>query len=200
MGHGGYQLRSGLALLIDAGFLSLEQRLERRPVSLQPRGLLANQGRATDEVSLNGLRAGVSAEYHRGDELTFTGRLGLGLFLGWAKDARSGTASTNERTDANGNHYAAESYSFDVSESPAARYLYVAPEARLGWRLAERFELSVGMRALVLVGLTQPTWRDENPVLPDDRLRVGLLTFGADTLAGRTLLVVSPGLGARFDF
>jgi hypothetical protein len=66
--------------------------------------------------------------------------------------------------------------------------------------MAERFELSVGLRALVLVGLAQPTWRDENPVLPDDRLRVGLLTFGADTLAGRTLLVVSPGLSARFDF
>ena len=162
--------------------------------------MAANAGTATDVVSVNGLRIGPSAEYHRGDALTLTGRLGLGIFLGWAKDVRSGTASTNERTDANGNHYAAESYSFDVAESPQARYLYVAPEFRLGWRFADRFELSAGVRALVLVGLTQPSWSDENPVLPDDSLRVGLLTFGGDTLAGRTLVVVSPGLGARFDF
>lgn len=200
IGHGGYQLRSGLALLLDAGFLSLKQRLEARKVSLQPQGLAANLGTATDDVTLSGLRVGPSAEYHSGDALTLTGRLGLGIFLGWAKDARSGAASTNERDDANGNHYAAESYGFDVTESPQARYLYVAPEFRLGFRFADRFELSAGVRALVLVGLTQPTWRDENPVLPDDSLRVGLLSFGEDTLTGRTLLVVSPGLGARFDF
>lgn len=200
MGHGGYQLRSGLALMLDAGFLSLKQRFESRKVSLQPRGLLANLGTATDDVSLNGLRIGPSAEYHRGDALALTARLGLGVFLGWARDERTGTATTNERDDINGNHYTAESYDFDVTESQQARYLYVAPEFRLGWRFADRFELSAGVRALVLVGLTQPSWRDENPVLPDDSLRVGLLTFGGDTLAGRTLVVVSPGLGARFDF
>jgi hypothetical protein len=200
IGHGGYQLRSGLALLLDAGFLSLTQRFESRHVSLQPQGLAANLGTASDDVTLNGLRVGPSAEYHSGEALTLTGRLGLGIFLAWAKDARSGTASTNERDDANGNHFAAESYDFDVTESPQARYLYVAPEFRVGFRVADRFELSAGLRALVLVGLTQPTWRDENPVLPDDSLRVGLLSFGADTLAGRTLLVMSPGLGARFDF
>lgn len=200
IGHAGYQLRSGLALLLDAGFLSLKQRIEARQVSLQPQGLAANLGTASDDVTLNGVRVGPAAEYHSGEALTLTGRLGLGIFLGWARDGRSGSASTNERDDANGNHYAAESYRFDVTESAQARYLYVAPEFRLGFRLADRLELSAGVRALVLVGLTQPRWRDENPVLPDESLRVGLLSFGEDTLAGPTFVVVSPGLGARFDF
>ncbi len=36
IGHGGYQLGSGLALLLDAGFLSLKQQLRQRDVSLHP--------------------------------------------------------------------------------------------------------------------------------------------------------------------
>jgi hypothetical protein len=201
MGHAGYQLGSGLALLLDAGFLSLKQQLKQREVSLYPQGLKANFGLATDDLSLQGLRVGPSAEYHRGESLTLTGRLGLGVFLGWAKDERSGSASTNERDDPNSNeHYLAQTYSFDASESPQARYLYVAPEFRLGWRFADRFELSAGVRALILVGLTEPVWADESPVFPGESFNVGPLRFGADTLAGRSLLVVSPGLGARFDF
>jgi hypothetical protein len=199
MGHGGYQLGSGLALLLDAGFLSLKQEYKQRSVHLEPQGLKANPGTASDDVALNGLRVGPSAEYHRGEALTFTSRLGVGVFLGWAKDKRSGSASTVER-DANGAHVPAQAYNFDVSESPQARYLYVAPEFRLGWRFADRFELSAGVRALILVGLSQPTWADEDPVYPGDSFKVGELSFGADTLAGRTILVVSPGLGARFDF
>ena len=66
--------------------------------------------------------------------------------------------------------------------------------------MADRFELSAGVRALILVGLTEPTWADESPVFPGDSYNVGELRFGADTLAARSLVVVSPGLGARFDF
>jgi hypothetical protein len=186
--------------LLDAGFLSLRQQYKQRGVQLEQQGLQANLGSASDDVALNGLRVGPSAEYHRGEALTFTGRLGVGVFLGWAKDKRNGSASTVERDDASGNHLPAQIYDFDVSESPQARYLYVAPEFRLGWRFADRFELSAGVRALILVGLSQPTWADENPVYPGDSFKVGELSFGADTLAGRTILVVSPGLGARFDF
>jgi hypothetical protein len=151
-------------------------------------------------VSLNGLRVGPAAEYHRGEALMVTGRLGVGIFLGSARDERRGSASTNERKDQTGRTHAAQPYDFEATESPQARYVYVAPEFRLGWRFADRFELSAGVRALILVALTQPKWADENPVYPGDSFDVGLLTFGADALAGRTLLVVSPGLGARFDF
>ncbi len=63
-------------------------------------------------------------------------------------------------------HYEAQPYDFEATESPQARYLYVAPEFRLGWRFADRFELSAGVRALILVGLTQPKWADENPIIP----------------------------------
>lgn len=201
MGHGGYQLGSGLALMLDAGLLSLKQRIEQRDVSLYPQGLEANLGRASDDLTLNGVRVGPSAEYHRAGALTLTGRLGVGLLLGWVKDDRDGSASTNERDDPNSNrHYLAQPYRFDVSESPPARYLYVAPEFRLGWRLAERFELSAGVRALLLVGLNEPRWGDDDPVFPGDSFNVGQLRFGSDTLTGRTLLVVSPGLAARLDF
>ncbi|MES1189316.1 MAG: PEGA domain-containing protein [Myxococcales bacterium] len=201
MGHGGYQLGTGLALLLDVGILSLKQRIEQRGVSLYPQGLDANLGEASDALSLSGVRVGPSAEYRRGDAVTLTGRLGVGVFLGWVKDDRVGSASTNERDDGNSDrHYPARRYAFDVTESPQARYLYVAPEFRVGWRLAQRLELSAGVRALLLVGLSEPRWHDENPVFPGDSYNVGPLRFGSDILAGRALLVVSPSLGARLDF
>ncbi|HEX2871588.1 MAG TPA: PEGA domain-containing protein [Polyangiaceae bacterium] len=200
LGHAGYEFGSGLGLLVDAGYLSLSQQLTGRDVSLVPRGLEANPGTASDDVGISGLRIGPAAQYHRGEKLTLTGRLGVGVFLGSARDQRKGSASTVERTDSSGKTIPAQSYDFALEESPAARYAYVAPELRLGYRLAEHFEISAGLRALVLVGITQPAWTDESPVFPGESYRVGQLTFGEQTLAGRAIFVVSPGLGARFDF
>jgi hypothetical protein len=83
------------------------------------------------------------------------------------------------------------------AESPSARYLYVMPEVRVGMRLGERLELSAGVEAMVLLAISQPTWSDARPVVAATD---GLATFGAQELAGRTILVVAPGLGARYEF
>jgi hypothetical protein len=198
-GHAGYQLFSGLGFALDAGFLSVQEKLEGRPVTLTPQGLSDNHGTATDALTLSGLTVGASAEYHGGERFIFVGRLGVGGLFGSLKDERSGSATTNDRT-VSGAEYPALEYSFSSSESPAARYLYLAPEFRAGVRLTSRFEVTLGLRALVLIGLTQPRWSNENPISPGAKYHVGELRFAEDSLAGNVLLVLAPTLGARFDF
>jgi hypothetical protein len=123
----------------------------------------------------------------------------VGAVLGSLRDERKGSATTNEREAATGETYPAQAYDFAVSESQAARYLYVAPEVRLGLRFAKRFEVSAGLRALVLVGIANPQWQDETPISPGSEYRVGQLRFGAQALAGDVLFVMAPGLGLRMD-
>jgi PEGA domain len=200
LGHGGYQLGSGLALSIDAGFLSLSGKLENRAVALKPRGLADNLGTATDSLTLSGLSVGPAAAFHAGSKFPILARVGVGVLLANLKDSRSGTASTNDRTTPQGVMYTAQPYDFSLSESQAARYLYVAPEFRVGLRFADRFELAAGLRALFLIGITQPKWADQNPVSPGASYNVGELTFGDQALAGSLIVVLTPGLSARVDF
>lgn len=200
VGRGGYQLGSGLSLSVDAGYLTLWSKLEGRAVALKPVGLADNMGTATDSLNLSGLSVGAAAAYHRGNKLPLLARLGVGALLGNLKDSRSGSASTNDRTNAQGVMYTAEAYSFSLSETQAARFLYVAPEARIGVRIGEHFEVAAGLRALFLVAIAQPKWADSSPVSPGSSYNVGELRFGGQAMAGSLIVVITPGLSARLDF
>jgi hypothetical protein len=200
VGHAGYELGSGLGFLLDAGFLSLSERLASHPVALHPVGIPQdNLGSAEDKIRLSGLTVGASAQYHQGEKLPVTGRLGVGVLLATARDARTGTAFTNARM-VGGVLVPAASYPFDVTESPKASYLYVAPELRQGLRLGAHAEITFGLRALIMVALTQPKWADEKPVEPGVTYRVGQLTFGPQQVTGNLIVVFVPGVGFRADF
>ena len=203
LGTGGYQLSSGLGFGLEGGYLQMQQKVEGRDVSLQPQGLEANPGTADDTLTLKGLLVGASAQFHRGDSFAWLVRLGGGVFLGTLDDERRGDATTVERTVNPGTPQEetipAQPYDFSVSESQSATYVYVAPEARVGWRPTERLELSAGLRGMFLFALGQPEWKDEEPVVPGSQFRVGQLTFGSDALAGTTVLVAVPTIGARYE-
>ena len=199
LGRGGYELPSGLAMAIDAGFLRLASSLKGRAVSLQPVGLAANQGSADDKLAVSGLLVGISAHIHRGEQFPLSAGLGAGMILGTLKDDRSAAAATNERTK-NGATIPSQSYSFSLSESPAARYFYLAPELRAGLRLAKRFEISLGVRALILVAVSTPQWTDERKFDPGAAYAVGPLAFGSQRLTSDLTVAVAPSLGARLDF
>jgi hypothetical protein len=68
---------------------------------------------------------------------------------------------------------------------------------RLGYRLTERFELSFGVEVMVLVALKEARWDTQNGVVLGNQ---GLAGYDSQTLTGSTLLLVNPGVGARFDF
>jgi hypothetical protein len=188
--HAGYELRSGLGFALDIGYLMLAQKLEARPSILRPVGKPDNPGSADDEIAVRGPTLGAAAFLRFGKKMPITTRLGLGALVGSATDRRTGTYHPND---------VAQSYPVGaVRESPSATYFYVAPEVRLGLRLDEHFEVFAGLRALVLVGLQDPRWRNETPVVAG--AGQGLARFQDQSIVGKTAFMLAPGVGLRADF
>ena len=190
--HGGYELSSGITLGLDAGYLVVAANTSKRPASLLPKGLAPDPGTIDDSLGVQGVRFGPSAGYRTGEEWPLTLRLGAGVFLGSAVDARKGTFTTSAGT----------AYDVDVSESHSAAYVYLAPEVRVARRFPSRLEISAGVAVLALVSVDQPSWTDRQPVLaaPRGQQGDGVATFGSQTLAGSFLLSIVPSLGVRYAF
>lgn len=191
--HVGYELPSGIGFAFDAGYMHLGRSVDDRATVLRPVGKPDAPGTASDALSLRGLLLGGSAHLHRaspfGEDLPLLFRVGLGVLLGSANDERSGTFS------------AAGQPPLPVATTRTTdqtAYLYVAPEARLGYRLTERLELSAGVELMLMVGLSRTRWdtRGSAVVLGDQ----GLAGYDPQTLTGSTMLLASPSLGARWDF
>jgi hypothetical protein len=116
-------------------------------------------------------------------------RLGVGGVFGAVTDRRSGTFTPMGAT---------QSKAFPLVESsPTVAWFYVDPEIRVGVRLGSHVELSAGVEALMMFTPHAPTWDAQQPV---DARPDGLAAFGADPIVRTMLLVVTPGLGVRYDF
>ena len=181
--HGGYETPSGLGIGLDVGYLLLQQDLSGRDATLRPVGKPAVVANANDALTFRGLLVGGAAHLHRGEKLTYLFRLGLGAFVASASDTRSGDLAgaplEQRRTQAD------------------LVYLYAAPEARIGYRLGARFEISAGVEAMFMVGTSQPRWDANKSVVAGAQ---GLALYDPLTLFGGTVFLLNPGLAARFDF
>ncbi len=189
--HVGYELPSGLGFGLDAGYLVLAREVTGRDTVLQPVGKAEARGTADDRLSLKGLLVGGSAHLHRstfGEKMPLLLRVGVGAFLANATDRRAG-----EFTPAGGTPIRVDT----ARSSVDVPYLYLAPEARLGYRIGEHFELSAGIEVMVLVGLKEARWDTQTGVVLGNQ---GLAGYDNQTVFGGTILLVSPGVGARFDF
>jgi hypothetical protein len=190
--HGIYQAPSGFGAALDVGVLLTNHDLDGRPTSVTPRGLEPNRGTAKDSMRLFGLTAGASGHYRAGTEWPITVRLGAGIFLGSITDSRSATLTNR----------LAETYRRDLRKSAGATSLFVAPELRVGRRFGEHFELSLGAEVLIMKVLSKPVWNDDGQIITTNTAGSGdgLATFPSETFTGPFIIVVSPGLGARYDF
>ncbi|MBI5535806.1 MAG: PEGA domain-containing protein [Deltaproteobacteria bacterium] len=195
--RGGYRFGSGIGLSIDGGYLMLAQKITGAEGTIMPAGVEPNRGSQNDSLRLSGVLLGASAGYFSSGSWPFTFRLGVGALLGTLRDQRTGTFATNPRTTSGGQTLPAVSYDVNISESPSARYLYLAPEARIGKRFGDRFELSVGLQGMFLVAFSQPKWEDKKRVAAASD---GVGKFGSKELTGRTVVLLVPSLGARYDF
>jgi tetratricopeptide (TPR) repeat protein len=203
--RGGYQLGSGIGFGVELGYLRVRQSVSDRQDALRPVGLPENPGLASDTLTLQGLQAGVAAWYRRGKTWGWAAQLGAGVLLGTMQAARSGDFTTATSKVAGG---AGLPYSVGpVLEDAPARYLYVAPEIRLTYRLASRVELGFGAQVLVLSALQQPRWKDERPLLTGScgAQATGCITdgqarFGERTTAGQFMFLVNPGASLRYEF
>ena len=197
--HAAYQFPQGAGFGVDGGYLTLTQSLSRRAATLA-NGRFAQgvteTGTVSDRLELGGLTVGASAYYRLGDPWTITLRLGVGAFLASASDARTGEFETSPM----GNP-ANTSYALAVSQSGSATYVYAAPEVRIGRRLGTRLEISLGVEAHMLLGLSVPSWNAGTLVQtgPSGTQGDGLGAFPSQTLAGSFAIAVMPGVGLRYE-
>jgi hypothetical protein len=168
---------------VAAGYLSVTESVNGRPTSLTPKGLTALRGTADDTLKLRGPLVGAWASYAFGERFPLRLRLGAGALFGSILDERDGTFGS----------VAVGSY----GTAAVANFVYVAPAVRAGFRLAKHVEVSAGVEALVLIGLSQPVWDKRQGI---DVGQQGIAYYGADALTGRTFVVIAPGAGARYDF
>jgi hypothetical protein len=194
--HGGYQLSSGLSFWLQGGFLSVSQSVEARSVRLLPRGIPAFDGVASDHLRLSGALLGASAGLSRGQAVRLRVRLAAGAFIGSASDERKASGTTPPDHDVPD-----VSVDFAETESPSAKYLFVAPEVRVGLRLSQHWELSAGIGAWVLLGISDVDWQDGNPPSYPDTL--GQILFNPDgtkqSILGRSIVFLAPELALKWD-
>jgi PEGA domain len=200
--RGGYQWSSGIGLGASIGALSVTQALSGRSTSLNvvgdpaqtTRGMGAagdttTDGQVEDRLRLRGVLLGAWVGYALEAGVPIHVRLGAGGVFGAMSDARRGSFAA--RTEG------APAYSVGtVVEMQAARFVFVTPEVRLGWRLGEHVEVNAGLEVPVLFAVSRPAWSESNGI---DAGADGYGWFSAETLVSGVFVGVAPTLGARFD-
>jgi len=189
--RGGYELSSGFAFGLLAGFLFAEQSVSGRSASLQPVGLKASaQGTLDDTIAIRrGLLVGPWIGFSIGERFPFHARVAAGPLFAWIGDTRSGSFNPVRE----GPDYTVG----PISTTTFAPYIHVTPDIRLGYRVTPRFEIGVGVEALVLIALTEPAWDDKRAI---NAGADGIGTFPAERTTGSVVLGVAPGASLRYDF
>jgi hypothetical protein len=181
---GAYVAPSGLRLGAEVGGMLLARRVEGRAAEIAVGPARAPSTATTsDSLRLGAVVAGLFAGFTR-DDWPVELRLGAGVVLGSVSDARSATI---------------ESATVDLRQSPAARYVRIAPEIRFRHAFGDHLALHVGVTAAGLVALTTPRWSgaDAPVVVPSAG---SLAVFQDDRLAGGFLLVLEPNAGLGYTF
>jgi hypothetical protein len=186
--RGGYELGSGFGFGVTAGYLLVQQSTTGRATELKPTGLAVNPGTVDDRLTLRGFVAGAFAGVSIGERTRFHLRLGAGALIGSVGDRRSGTFETG-----GGSKYDIG----PIGVAPFATFLYVDPEIRLGFRVSSHLELSLGALGLILVDLSRPTWDASRPIFA---AADGAGTFAPERLTGSIVVLITPGVGIRYDF
>ncbi|WP_437972179.1 PEGA domain-containing protein [Sorangium sp. So ce260] len=197
--HGGYEFGSGFGVGLEAGGIFAVQSLERRTASVVPVGASApSAGTANDALRLGGFLVGATAGYHFGERFPALFRIGAGALIGEVRDERAGTFELLRTPVAMEGEQVQTT--FDAApqvDFPWAAYIYLDPEVRVGLRLSERFELSAGMKLLLLFALRKPTWDGTKAISAGVD---GIATYPAESVMGDFALMVAPGASLRYTF
>lgn len=186
--RGGYALLAHLTVGLAAGFLGAEQTFTGRSTSLTPVGLAPSAGTANDTLELRGVLTGAWLGAHFGERYFLDLRLGAGAVLGWMGDVRTGTFHSSTGTG----------YSIGpVGSAAFASFFHLAPDLRIGARVAERVDLTAGVEGILLLGSSRPAW---GPARPFDARVDGTATFKSESLSGHMVFLLAPDLGVRYRF
>src|SRR5262249_38213901 len=122
--------------------------------------------------------------YSFGETWVLDLRLGAGGLVGGATDLRTSPQAVSHPA-------------LSLVESVGARFFYVAPEVRVGFRLTKRLALGVGLEVPV-PGAAWPA--GPFAYLPAGQGRSVSASFPAAVLASTVVPLFVPSLGARYDF
>ncbi len=181
---GGYQFSVGIGLGLELGYVRLMQKLKSRALGATqlPSGV-SLVGTADDTLVLDGALLGATVWLRRGSRFPLTIRLGGGVLLGEIRDERTADL---------------QGIRWDLPlQKAGAYYGYIAPEIRLGYRVAERFELAAVLQAFLLFAISSPRWQPDEQLY---RTGLGFVDFGNDALAGDVFALIAPGIGASYEF
>jgi hypothetical protein len=206
--HAAYEFNSGFGIGVEAGYAALSQTLSNRPETIYPMGFHGADGLASDRLTLHGAMVGLSASLRRGDRFPFLVRLGGGVLAGTASDTRSGTFTFQNESS---NDPPTQTFSIDAvpaTPSESAHYVYVAPEARIGYRFTDHIEVSAGVAAQIFFATgALPKWFSpkDSPnawQIPTgtSEQSLGSASFDTQSFFGGTLVVIAPSIGLRCDF
>jgi hypothetical protein len=187
----GYELSSGFGFGLAAGFLYSEQVVAGRSAALRPVGTKTSaKGTLDDAISIRrGFLVGPWIGFSVGERFPFHARVAAGAMLAWVGDTRSGTFDPVREGPA---------YSVGpLSTTTFAPFIHVSPDIRVGYRVTPRFEVAVGVDALVLIALEEPAWDDERAV---NAGADGIGTFAAERTLGNVVFGIAPGVSLRYDF
>lgn len=196
--RGGYELGGGLGFGAVGGWFTARQVVRGRSTTLSertdPQGApVTAAGRVDDTLTLQGLLVGGWIGYRLGTAYPIHARLNAGALLGAIADVRSGSdASTGTFTTSQGDVYSIGA----LVERHDARFVYLAPELRIGLPLGPHAELNAGIEVPVLIAVDRAVWTTGVPAGSDGRT----LAFEEEALTGAVLVAFAPGVGARFDF
>jgi len=185
--HAGYELGSGFGFGLSAGYLQASQEIEGRATPIQPVGLAPRQGSTSDSLRLRGLAVGGSGSLVIGEDYPLLFRLGVGPLFATLEDRRVGSFPVDGLTYQAG----------PVTQEPSAMYLFIDPEVRLSLPVGDHLQLGASLQALILVGLSQPKWDETQQINAADD---GIGLYGGETLTGRVLVFIAPGISARTHF
>jgi hypothetical protein len=189
--RGGYELSSGFGFGLAAGFLYAEEAVSGRTAALRPVGSKTSaKGTLDDTLAIRrGLLVGPWIGFSVGERFPFHARVAAGAVLAWVGDTRSGTFDPVREGPA---------YSVGpLSTTTFAPFIHVSPDIRVGYRVTPRFEVAVGVDALVLIALTEPAWDAKRPV---NAGADGIGTFTAERTLGSVVFGIAPGASLRYDF
>ncbi|WP_437755996.1 kelch repeat-containing protein [Sorangium sp. So ce1389] len=192
--HAGYELWSGFGFGVMTGYLQVHQSVTARRTSLEIQDPLPEStGTVDDALALNGLLAGGWAGLSLGGRTRLSMRLGAGALLGAVRDERSGTFTSSNQFEFHVDPTAAQD---------AASFFVMTSEVRAGLRFSEHLELTAGLAAAVLVRLKEPVWTNPSQGVYGriDSERGYFGRFEEESLAGEVLVVIAPGIGARYTF
>ncbi len=191
MVHGAYEFGSGFSIGLGGGFLQASQTVENRTATLEPVGLDQGlAGTANDDIRFRGYLVGINAGMRFFDDFPVRLRLGAGALVAQARAVRSGSFQTRA-----GSTYRAP----DLASEQTGAFVYIDPEASVGVKIGDLFELGAGLQALILIAAAPPTWAgDDSPSVVADG--DGLASYPADETTLGHMLVLVPGVSARVSF